>query len=116
MILKHLMLQIGFWYLSGSLRQPLGASGSLREAFSKVLASVPGSPIPLRGNDGFEPFLCFCGGGPFWEVEFTTVSHFDDFDQFNGRDDSRIPKIYEVSVTYCDFGVVREFSALPSIL
>ena len=22
----------------------------------------------------------------------------------------------EVSVTYCDFGVVREFSALPSIL
>ena len=26
------------------------------------------------------------------------------------------PIFYEVSVTYCDFGVLREFSALPSIL
>ena len=50
------------------------------------------------------------------EVKFTTVSHFSDFETFNGRNDSRIHKIDEVSVTYCDFGVVREFSALPSIL
>ncbi len=68
-ILIHLMFQISFWYLSGSLRQPLGASGSPREAFSKVLASVPGSPIPLRGNDSFEPFLGFCGGDIFREAK-----------------------------------------------
>ncbi len=79
-ILAHLMFQISFGYLSGSLRQPLGASGSLREAFSKVLVFVPGSSIPLRRNDRFEPFLCFCGGGLFREVKFTTVSHFNDFD------------------------------------
>jgi hypothetical protein len=77
---------------------------------------VPGSPIPLRGNDRFEPFLGFCGGGP------------------SGRSNLRQSRILailthlmveliceylvfdEVSVTYCDFGVVREFSALPSIL
>ena len=109
------MFQISFWYLSGSLRQPLGASGSLREAFSKVLASVPGSPIPLRRNDSFESFHGFCDGDPIREVKFTTVSHFSVFDSMVELMCEYLI-FCEVSVTYCDFGVVRGFSAVLSIL
>ncbi len=54
----------------------MGASGSLREAFSKFLSSVPGSPIPLGRNTSFELVLSFCGGDPFREDKFTTVMIF----------------------------------------
>ena len=61
--LTHLMLQISFWYLSGRLRQPLGASGSLREAFSKVVAFVQEALFLFVETNGLSLFLAFVGGG-----------------------------------------------------
>ncbi len=83
LLLPHLMLQISFWYLSGSLRQPLGASGSLREAFSKVLASVPGSPIPLRRLTVLNIFFVFVVGTLSGTPNSRQSRISDDVDPFN---------------------------------
>ncbi len=67
------------------------AFGCLREPFSKVLVSVPGSPIPLHRNESFDHFICFCGGDPIRQIEFTTVTHFVFSDRFNGLDKLLVP-------------------------
>jgi hypothetical protein len=68
--------------LCGSL-WPLGDSGSLREAFSKVLAFVSESPIPIRRNCRFKYFLGFCGGDPIRGANLEQFRISDDFDRFN---------------------------------
>ncbi len=98
---------------SGSHWELPGVSG---KPFSKVLASVLGSPILLLRNCSFESFRGFYGGDPSGRSNLLPLRILARLIDLVVELIFEYLILYAVSVSYCDFGVVREFSALFSIL